>query len=41
MESIGDPTGGKITVVDGDIDIGDPFALNWVITFRVQPDRDV
>ena len=37
-----DPTLGKICVaVDEDIDIRDPFALNWALSFRMQPDRDV
>ena len=27
--------------VDDDIDIRDPFALNWALSFRMQPDRDV
>ncbi len=37
-----DPTLGKICVaVDDDIDIRDPFALNWALSFRMQPDGDV
>ena len=28
-------------VVDEDIDIYDEFQMNWAITTRVQPDRDV
>lgn len=36
------PTVGKITVVvDEDIDIRDYFALNWALSFRVQPQKDV
>lgn len=36
------PTCGKITViVDDDIDIRDPFQLNWAMSFRVQPHKDV
>ncbi len=36
------PTVGKITViVDEDIDIRDPFQLNWAMSFRVQPLKDV
>jgi UbiD family decarboxylase len=37
-----DPTLGKFTVVvDDDIDIRDPFALNWALSYRVQPHKDV
>lgn len=37
-----DPTLGKLCVaVDDDIDIRDPFALNWALSFRMQPHRDV
>ena len=33
---------GKITVaVDEDIDPGDPDAVNWALSFRMQPHRDV
>lgn len=36
-----DPALGKIVVVvDDDIDIRDDFALDWAISFRVQPARD-
>ncbi|MFZ5646955.1 MAG: UbiD family decarboxylase [Bacillota bacterium] len=36
-----DPTFGKFTVVvDSDIDIRDDFALDWALSFRVQPSRD-
>lgn len=36
-----DPTFGKFTVVvDSDIDIRDDFALDWALSFRVQPARD-
>ncbi len=36
-----DPTLGKFTVVvDDDIDIRDPFMLNWAMSFRVQPHKD-
>lgn len=35
------PQFGKITVVvDDDIDIRDPNAVNWAMSFRVQPERD-
>ncbi|MCL5075824.1 MAG: UbiD family decarboxylase [Chloroflexi bacterium] len=37
-----DSTCGKITVVvDDDIDIRDPFALEWALSFRMQPARDI
>ncbi|MGE5585879.1 MAG: UbiD family decarboxylase [Bacillota bacterium] len=37
-----DPSLGKITViVDDDIDIRDPFQLDWAVSFRVQPEKDV
>lgn len=37
-----DPTMGKFTiVVDDDIDIRDPDMVNWALSFRVQPQRDV
>lgn len=37
-----DPTLGKfLVVVDDDIDVRDPFMLNWALSFRVQPHRDV
>jgi len=36
-----DPTLGKFTViVDDDIDVRDPFMVNWALSFRVQPDKD-
>lgn len=36
-----DPTLGKFTVVvDDDIDIWDDFAVDWAISFRVQPAQD-
>lgn len=36
-----DPTFGKFTVVvDSDINIRDDFALDWALSFRVQPARD-
>ncbi len=36
------PQFGKITVVtDDDINIHDPSAVNWALSFRVQPERDV
>jgi UbiD family decarboxylase len=36
------PQFGKFTVVvDDDIDIHDPNAVNWAMSFRVQPERDV
>ena len=36
-----DPTLGKFTViVEDDIDIWDDFAVDWAISFRVQPARD-
>jgi UbiD family decarboxylase len=28
-------------VVDADIDVDDPFAVEWAIATRVQPDRDL
>lgn len=35
------PQFGKITVVvDDDIDIRDPNAVNWAMSFRLQPERD-
>ena len=35
------PQFGKFTiVVDDDIDIRDPSAVNWALSFRVQPERD-
>ncbi|MCL6592762.1 MAG: UbiD family decarboxylase [Alicyclobacillus sp.] len=37
-----DPTLGKFcVVVDEDIDIRDPFMLNWALSWRVQPHKDV
>ena len=37
-----DPALGKITVVvDDDIDVRDPFMLNWALSWRVQPHQDV
>ncbi len=37
-----DPALGKITVVtDDDIDVRDPFQLNWALSWRVQPHRDI
>jgi 4-hydroxy-3-polyprenylbenzoate decarboxylase len=37
-----DPTMGKFTIaVDDDIDIRDPDMVNWAMSFRVQPERDV
>ncbi len=36
-----DPTLGKFTVVvDDDIDVRDPFMVDWALAFRVQPDKD-
>lgn len=36
------PQFGKFTiVVDDDIDVRDPNAVNWALSFRVQPERDV
>src|SRR5581483_3748501 len=36
-----DPTLGKLTViVDDDIDVRDPFMVNWALAFRVQPQKD-
>jgi UbiD family decarboxylase len=36
------PRIGKITAVfDADIDVRDPFQVDWAIAFRAQPDRDV
>lgn len=36
-----DPTLGKFTVVvDDDIDVRDPFMVNWALSFRVQPQKD-
>ena len=36
------PQFGKFTVVvDEDIDIRDPSAVNWALSFRVQPEQDV
>jgi UbiD family decarboxylase len=36
------PDRGKITiVVDDDVDIRDPFDLEWAISFRMQPARDI
>jgi UbiD family decarboxylase len=33
---------GKITVVvDDDIDVWDDFAVDWAMSWRVRPDRDV
>ncbi|MBI1994128.1 MAG: UbiD family decarboxylase, partial [Deltaproteobacteria bacterium] len=33
---------GKITVVvDDDIDVWDDFAIDWALSWRVRPDRDV
>ena len=35
------PSFGKITVVvDDDIDLRDPFAVEWAISFRMQPQQD-
>ncbi len=37
-----DPALGKITVVtDDDIDVRDPFQLNWALSWRVQPHKDI
>ncbi len=37
-----DPSLGKITVVvDDDIDIRDPFQLDWAMSFRMQPEKDI
>jgi UbiD family decarboxylase len=37
-----EPTFGKFTVVvDDDVDVRDPFQLQWAMSFRVQPERDV
>ena len=37
-----DPTLGKFTViVDDDIDVRDPFMINWALSFRVQPQQDI
>ena len=37
-----EPRQGKITVVvDDDIDIRDPFQLNWALSFRTQPAQDM
>ena len=37
-----DPSLGKFTVVvDEDIDVRDPFALEWALSFRVCPHRDI
>ena len=37
-----DPSLGKFTiVVDDDIDIRDDFALDWALSFRVQPSKDI
>ena len=37
-----DPTLGKFTViVDDDIDVRDPFMINWALSFRVQPAQDI
>jgi UbiD family decarboxylase len=37
-----DPTLGKFTViVDDDIDVRDPFMVNWALAFRVQPASDI
>ena len=33
--------GGLVIVVDDDIDIYDPFEVEWAIATRVRPDRDV
>ncbi|HLY64153.1 MAG TPA: hypothetical protein VKU60_01365, partial [Chloroflexota bacterium] len=36
------PRLGKITAVfDEDIDIRDPFQVDWALAFRAQPDRDM
>ncbi|MFQ5682669.1 MAG: UbiD family decarboxylase [Candidatus Binatia bacterium] len=36
------PRFGKFTVVvDDDIDVRDPFAVDWAMSFRVQPARDI
>lgn len=37
-----DPSLGKFTiVVNGDIDIRDPFQVEWAMSWRVRPDKDV
>lgn len=37
-----DPSFGKFTVVvDDDIDIRDDFAVDWALSFRVQPQKDI
>ncbi len=36
------PNVGKfVTVVDADIDIRDPFAVDWALNYRVNPERDI
>lgn len=34
-------TGKMVTVVDEDVDIHDPFAVDWALAFRVDPARDI
>jgi len=37
-----DPTTVKmITIVDEDVDIRDPFAVDWAVSFRVNPEKDI
>jgi UbiD family decarboxylase len=37
-----EPTLGKFTiVVDDDIDVRDSFMINWALSFRVQPHKDI
>jgi 2,5-furandicarboxylate decarboxylase 1 len=37
-----DPSLGKFTiVVDGDIDIRDPFQVEWAMSWRVRPEKDI
>lgn len=31
----------RVTVVDDDIDVNDPFLVEWATTFRVDPEKDV
>jgi UbiD family decarboxylase len=35
------PTGKIVTVVDDDIDIRDPFAVDWALCYRVNPAMDI
>jgi UbiD family decarboxylase len=37
-----DPTTIKmVTIVDDDVDIRDPFSVDWAVSFRVDPEKDV